>query len=348
LLLISLIVLPFQINRTNTINTFSLFNNLLISSVMRPLFIFIYFFYFILRLPIFNFLIVFIIKIMGNMNFNLLNINIPNIPNIFIFLYLLMVMIFFYFAEINYKSAAKRTILIVCIPLLIYCLPINNFFTFEISFINVGQGDSTLIRYKEQAVLIDTGGLLYQDVATNSLIPFLRSKRIYALDDVIITHDDYDHSGALDSLREHYLVKNVINKDSMFPFKLNNSCLFENLNSFNYQTNDENYKSLVVKVSLSDLTLLIMGDAPIEIEQKIIDKYKPFSCDFLKVGHHGSNTSSSEDFIKFIKPKIAIISCGYKNKFKHPSASVIKILEKYDITIRRTDLEGTISYKFWV
>ena len=89
-----------------------------------------------------------------------------------------------------------------------------------------------------------------------------------------------------------------------------------------------------------------MGDAPKEIEYKIINDKKDLTVDYLKVGHHGSNTSTSEEFIKHIKPKEAIISCGEKNRYKFPHEDVLNVLNKYNIKIRRTDLEGTIVYKF--
>ena len=123
---------------------------------------------------------------------------------------------------------------------------------------------------------------------------------------------------------------------------------FKNLNTYGSLFEDENYKSLVLSYEFKNIKFLFMGDAPKEIEEKIILSNPNLRCDVLKVGHHGSNTSSSEDFIKTIKPKIAIISCGYNNKYHHPSDETLEVLEKYNIKIRRTDLEGTINYKFWV
>ena len=89
-----------------------------------------------------------------------------------------------------------------------------------------------------------------------------------------------------------------------------------------------------------------MGDAPKEIELKIIKDYPNLKTDYLKVGHHGSNTSTAEQFVKFLQPKEAIISCGENNIYKHPSPETLEILSKNNVEIRRTDEEGTISYKF--
>ena len=87
-----------------------------------------------------------------------------------------------------------------------------------------------------------------------------------------------------------------------------------------------------------------MGDAPSEIEKEIIKKYKKLDCDILKVGHHGSDTSSSLEFLKAVTPEEAIISCGVNNSYGHPSEEVVNRLNDLDIKIRRTDLEGTIEY----
>ena len=88
-----------------------------------------------------------------------------------------------------------------------------------------------------------------------------------------------------------------------------------------------------------------MGDAPTYIERQIMKNENSIPCDILRVGHHGSNTSTSEDWIKFTSPEVAIISVGKNNKFGHPNKEVINVLNKYKIKIRRTDIEGTIVYR---
>ena len=87
-----------------------------------------------------------------------------------------------------------------------------------------------------------------------------------------------------------------------------------------------------------------MGDASKVVEEDIINNFPLLNCDYLKIGHHGSNTSTSENFLKSLTPQEAIISCGLNNSYNHPHPDVINLLNKYDITIRRTDLEGTICY----
>lgn len=238
----------------------------------------------------------------------------------------------------------KRYLLIGQLSLLtIYALPINNRITNEVNFINVGQGDCTLIRNQNKVALIDTGGLSYMDVANESLIPYLKKKRIYKIDMVFITHYDYDHSGALEELKKNYKVNNVYDYTSIFPVSMGDITF----NNYNYyaSSNDENEKSLVVGFHNANKDFVIMGDAPISIEKEIIKHHSSVPCDILKVGHHGSNTSSSEEWIKYLTPEEAIISCGKNNKYKHPHKEVVNLLNKYKIKIHRTDLEGTIVYK---
>ena len=107
---------------------------------------------------------------------------------------------------------------------------------------------------------------------------------------------------------------------------------------------EENSRSLVLWFSLGGKKFLLMGDAPVEIEENIMSEYKDLDCDYLKVGHHGSDTSSSLEFLKYVSPKEAIISCGVDNMYGHPSDKVLQNLNTLKIKVRRTDLEGTIEY----
>lgn len=227
------------------------------------------------------------------------------------------------------------------------------FFSFEktfgsqIHFINVGQGDSTLIIHQKQTILIDTGGSLYQDIAKKTLIPFLKKKRIYSLDYVIVTHDDYDHNGAFASLNENFVVKKYIDHKKEFPLIINDDFIIKNLNIYaSSDEMDDNDKSLVLYFAIKNTSFLLMGDAPKWVESKIIKDNPQLNCDILKIGHHGSNTSTSEYFIDCVRPKQAIISVGKHNNYGHPSDSVLAILKAYDIRIRRTDIESTISFIF--
>ena len=119
----------------------------------------------------------------------------------------------------------------------------------------------------------------------------------------------------------------------------NNKLYF--LNNGNY--GNENDNSSVIYTELNNHKFLFMGDASVEVEQDLIEKYNLQDIDVLKVGHHGSKTSSSKSFINEIKPKYSIISVGKNNRYGHPNDSVLKILE--DSKIYRTDQDGSVKFK---
>ncbi len=346
-LFLFLITLPFTIKSTNTINIFNSITSYLLMIIFKPIFFILLSYFMNLNMNFLTSLLSYIVSFISKVNFSFLDINVPKFNSYFYILYYFIIILIFFFFEVNNKKYGNKIIGLLSILFVVYSLPINNLMTFEVDYINVGQGDSTLLRYQNTTILIDTGGLTYTDLATSNLIPFLKGKRIYKLDAVFITHHDYDHYGALDSLKENFTIKNVFYNDQFSTININNM-EFKNLNTYGSLFEDENYKSLVLSYEFKNIKFLFMGDAPKEIEEKIILSNPNLRCDVLKVGHHGSNTSSSEDFIKTIKPKIAIISCGYNNKYHHPSDETLEVLEKYNIEIRRTDLEGTINYKFWV
>lgn len=346
-LFLFLITLPFTIKSTNTINIFNSITSYLLMIIFKPIFFILLSYFINLNMNFLTSLLSYIVSFISKVNFSFLDINVPKFNSYFYILYYFIIILIFFFFEVNNKKYGNKIIGLLSILFVVYSLPINNLMTFEVDYINVGQGDSTLLRYQNTTILIDTGGLTYTDLATSNLIPFLKGKRIYKLDAVFITHHDYDHYGALDSLKENFTIKNVFYNDQFSTININNM-EFKNLNTYGSLFEDENYKSLVLSYEFKNIKFLFMGDAPKEIEEKIILSNPNLRCDVLKVGHHGSNTSSSEDFIKTIKPKIAIISCGYNNKYHHPSDETLEVLEKYNIEIRRTDLEGTINYKFWV
>ena len=258
-------------------------------------------------------------------------------------IYILMFILLIYLFEIRFKPLFIYLNLMYFTAFSLYLLPFKNLITSEVSFINVGQGDSTLIRKGNTAILIDTGGLSYTDIAQDCLIPYFKKHQIYNIDLLITTHDDFDHSGGVDSLYKYFSVKHYIKEASAFPISINGITLY-NYNNYQEEMKDENDKSLVIGFNLHNVKYLIMGDAPKEIEYKIIEDYKFISCDILKVGHHGSNTSTSDAFIKYLKPKEAIISCGKNNKYGHPHKETISTLKSNNVSIRRTDKEGTINY----
>lgn len=220
-------------------------------------------------------------------------------------------------------------------------IPIQTFLINGVYFINVGQGDSILIKNKDNIVMIDTGGNKSFDIASEVLIPFLKKTQVNHIDALITTHNDFDHSGAAISLINNFPVFNYLTKPDDFPYQIGDIYL-TNLND--YQSDETNDTSLVFNIDFIGRKWLLMGDASINVEKFLIDENKDIDCDILKVGHHGSKTSTSNEFLKCVSPQEAIISVGAKNSYHHPNEEVLAKLNKYGIKIRRTDVEGTISY----
>lgn len=227
------------------------------------------------------------------------------------------------------------------IVFIISIFPLQEPLTNSVSFINVGQGDSILIKNRTHTVLIDTGGQKSFDIAEETLIPFFNKNKITHLDALITTHDDFDHSGGKDSLIKNFKVYNYLNKPEQFPYKVGDIEL-QNLNVFG--GDDDNDKSLVLSMTFMKKKWLFMGDASTKVEKEMISAYNSIDCDILKIGHHGSSTSTCNEFIKATTPSEAIISVGAQNYYGHPTKEVLNILTKNNVKIRRTDEEGTISY----
>lgn len=249
---------------------------------------------------------------------------------------------FLYFYNIGLTNFGNLFAILQISSLLFPSLPLENAFVQQISFINVGQGDSILIRDKNVTVMIDTGGISSFDLAKEVTIPFLRKQKIYKIDCLIASHQDYDHIGAKNSLISNFSVRKYVESRDDFPLKVGN-LTFNNYNIYDY--NDENEKSLVLSLDFMGKNFLFTGDADIEIEKKILKDNPNLKTDVLKIGHHGSKTSSSYAFLETLHPEMCIISVGQNNKYGHPNEEVINRLKKLKLKYRRTDLEGTITYK---
>lgn len=242
-----------------------------------------------------------------------------------------------------YRNTVILTLLITCVQ---FIPDISNHY--EVAFIDVNQGDATLISYKKSHILIDTGGNAYVDVANECLIPYFRKRKIQSLDAVFITHYDYDHYGALDGLKSSFKIESIYDYSS---FNQSNDYTISvgglevrNLNSYYDEYTDSNDKSAVFFFTIRNTDFLIMGDAPKEIENRIMKDNENIEADVIKISHHGSDTSSGKEFLKKVKPNLAIISCGLKNSYGHPHKATLNTLDSLSIPYRRTDLEGTITY----
>ena len=234
----------------------------------------------------------------------------------------------------------------------------------EVAFLNVGQGDSELIRTKAGNILIDAGPNNQILFEISKILPFY--DRI--IDLVIISHPNTDHFNGLFSLLEHYKIRAVMINNLDYPGSRyqnllkqlkNNDVLFlkgENgtkikwdnnfisiISPLNSNTNINN-SSLVALLNLNQKQFLFAGDIESSVEKKII-KYFNQPIDVLKVPHHGSQTASSEEFLNTLKPKIAVIEVG-ENNYGQPHPGTLKRLNAIGAQIFRTDLDGTIQFIF--
>ncbi len=286
-------------------------------------------------------------------------------------------LIVIYYICLYFAVTKKRKKYILFLALLIVFFINNNRITMfpVITYLDVGQGDSCLIRVFNKNVLIDTGGKTYNkkekwrqrkkeyNIADNITIPYLKSVGVKKIDYLILTHGDFDHMGEASNLTKKFNVKKVIfNNDSYNELETSfikilkkkeikyyhnvekiklQKCILYFLNTKIYD--NENDNSNVVYTEINNYKFLFMGDAGINKERDILKKYNISDIDFFKVGHHGSKTSSSKDFIDEINPRFSIISVGKNNRYGHPNKEVLNNLD--NSKIYRTDQDGSIMFK---
>lgn len=281
----------------------------------------------------------------------------PKIYLIFVFIYLSILMLYIKFK----KKICLYLIIVLLIFFKIRPYMDNNTYIY---YIDVGQGDSILVvtPHLNKTILIDTGGIVSfnenykSNIVKNKTIPFFRRIGINKVDYLFLTHGDYDHAGEANELLSNFCVKKVfINKGNInnIEKKINNkevlmlkNFVIDNIkvNSLNNNVfNNENDNSTVLLFNIYDYKFLFMGDASIKTEEYLLNNYILPNVDILKVGHHGSYTSTSTDFINVIKPKYSVISVGENNMYKHPNKSVLDILD--NTKLFRTDVDGTIEVK---
>ncbi|MBR1936998.1 MAG: MBL fold metallo-hydrolase [Bacilli bacterium] len=232
-----------------------------------------------------------------------------------------------------------------------------------IKYIDVGQGDCTLIHLNNKNIMIDTGGKANNDlVLLYKIINELKKEGIKKIDYLISSHGDFDHIGEAINLVENFKVEKVIFNCGSYNDLENElikvldkkkikyySCIKElnidNNKLYFLQTKEydnENDNSNVIYTELDGYKFIFMGDASTSTEKEIMDKYNLPDIDVLKIGHHGSKTSSSQEFINKIQPKYSIISVGKNNRYGHPNKEVLDNLK--DTKIYRTDEDGSIMF----
>ncbi|MGN1343291.1 MAG: ComEC/Rec2 family competence protein [Traorella sp.] len=245
-------------------------------------------------------------------------------------LFILSLWLYYRVLETNIISYLSFCFLLL-VPLQAYYNPF-----YCVDFINVGQGDCILIRapFNQNNIIID---IPYNK--EKIVIDYLHALGIHSIDTLIFTHHDSDHNGGKDAFIEHFQVNEIIEEPIDI---LSNNIDLISINETNHLNDNDN--SLVYYSRIGGLNYCFMGDASKKVELELIDKYD-FDCDVIKIGHHGSETSTDRLFIQSISPKMAIISVGKNNRYGHPHDSVLKTLNDFSISTYQTSKDGSISIK---
>ena len=354
-LLSFLVSIPITIYNSYEINIISILLNIIlvpiISIIILPLTILTYIF------PILDSILYLFTNTLEKISLFISKINITKI--IFPKPSLLIIVLYYIIFLLSYQNK-KYFYLNIILLIIIYISPYLNS-NFEVVMFEVGEADCHLIKYpyNKNTILIDTGKNEYK--IKNEVIPYLKSIGIKKIDYLIITHGDEDHIGGSITLINNFQVKNVILNKGTFtdlekeliknlnkkkiPYQINiNKINLSNhtiylLNNTKY--NNENDNSIITYFTYQKYKFLYMGDASITTEDNLLENYNLNNISILKVGHHGSNTSSSKDFISQINPSISLISVGKNNIYHHPNKEVINNLSKS--RIYRTDINNMVK-----
>ena len=293
-----------------------------------------------------------------------------NIPK-----YMMILNAIFYILLIIIKQNPKWITIFILIIIIIKLTPYldNSYYLF---FLDVSQGDSLIFitPHKREVILIDTGGKIEYEKEewqksnkeynlSDNTIKFLKSLGITNINYLIVTHGDFDHMGEAINLVNNFKVEKVIfncgeyndlEKELIKVLDKKKIKYYSCIKELNIDKNklyflnnkdygNENDNSSIIYTKLNNHKFLFMGDAGIEVEEDLIKKYNLQDIDVLKVGHHGSKTSSSIEFINEINPKYSIISVGKNNRYGHPNKEVLESLK--ESKIYRTDEGGSIMFK---
>lgn len=320
-----------------------------------------------------------IINYLGSLPFQLWN---PMKPSLSLILLAYFGVIIFFISLERRKNILFSFISLILPMIIMQAMPYLDAST-RITFLNVGQGDCTIIEmpYRKEVIMIDTGGLLrfeqekwketreVYEVGRQVVVPFLKGKGITKIDTLVITHADADHMEGAEEVLEEIRVKEVhispnshkkeVMSDLMKEIERQQIPLFEkkegdqidskyfhlqyiNPIDLEYEGNND---SLVLSMRNTFFHGLFTGDLEKEGEEALVHKYSNElqQMTLLKIGHHGSKTSSTQSFLELTHPKISVISAGFNNRYGHPHPEVVARLNALKLPFLQTGIDGTIE-----
>ena len=308
-------------------------------------------------------------------SFRLSAIYFPDLPIFAIVLYYSAILLFVYFENKkpgNERQTAQRFLLLfgtIIIILATTVFVVGTSSELEISFLDVSQGDSALIQFPDGKTMLVDGGPGKNGKYV--ILPLLKEKGINRIDCMVLTHPDYDHLSGLVNVVEsidvglciyngaehnsatyrkfldlidqkRIPIREVRRDDRLLNFG-NTSIYVLHPDEEHFSRYSSNDKSVVFRLTYKDFNVLMTGDVEERGERSILADGYNLESDVLKVGHHGSASSSSRKFIYAVNPSIGIISVGRKNRYGHPAGAVLNRLAEEEVTVYRTDQHGTIT-----
>ena len=390
----NLVIIPIMIYNFNTISFSFIVSNLLAGGLLGIIVILGFLLVFLSlmlgqTLSIFFYILNFLLKaltkiaeVCSKLPFSYIYVPTPKILGIFIFYSCLFFIINRDRLRVRIFNTLKVRIAILILIIIFnlgYPILSSKEYGLEINFVDVGQGDCTLIRANGKNILVDAGGSKDEksfDVGKNTVFPYLLDRGIVSLDYVIVSHFDSDHCQGFNFILKNMKVKTAIicnigqeseeynhfvilakeNKTKIryvqkgSIIKLGKNKIIEILYpDKNEKINDnaKNNNAIVFKLTWNKFSMLFTGDIEEKAERKILEMYKnkeeKLKSNILKVAHHGSKSSTMQEFLEIVKPSLALIGVGENNNFGHPNDMVLNRLEQSGCKTYRTDMLGEIT-----
>lgn len=291
-----------------------------------------------------------------------------------VFYYILLILAHYFLGENRLKQAFLSFFALVFLLIGYASIP---YFSPKgyVTMLDIGQGDAFVIElpYRKAVFMIDAGSSFsFEDMEPSKSVykqiiqPYLRHRGIHRLNAVFLTHEDIDHTGSLGFMIDDDVVDTIYvsayysQTNAIFSKAIEDGITIERIEAGDIidienqqltalapirDKQDENMNSLVLYTVFGGDSWLFTGDIGKEEERELIKDYR-IKADVLKVAHHGSNTSSDQDFIETIEAETALISAGVNNSYGHPTTEVIETLEALGLQILRTDQNGAVQYQF--